>query len=280
MNRRLTTLLLAALTTIATPSVAPAADCVSEFPVNDKRFANMPCAGAHVGMSLMVPSLKYGDSECAASFAFKDQFGQRYVTSPGTCFLDYDCLEDAVYNELPPPLNEVVPRLPVCIMPSDSELEPFYKRSGPPVKNLDGRRVGAIVYAVNKNDVDFALVRIDKGVKLDPSLPVYGGPVKNGAAPAIPTEAYIYSNAMVPLTANARSGVLHGGPDFPMVLTDRFGAVNHGTSVMLPNGSAMGYFNGHLSIGGGYEVKPLGPALYRASRRTGLKLPLMTGKLK
>ncbi len=277
MNRRLPLVLLAALTTLASPSVSSAA-CSSGLPVNDRRAANHTCTGVHPGMGLIVPSQKYGELQCSAGYAFTDQFRQRYLTVPGTCFLDYDCLEDAVYDELPPPLNEVVPRLPTCLLPTDSELEPYYKRSGPPIRDLARKRIGALVYAVNKDGVDFALVRLDPGVRLDPAVPMYGGPLTYGAAPMLPTESYVYAPAPYYPVPNAVSGLLHGGAEFPRLATELVGTITRGAPVMKPDGTAIGMLDGYLTIDG-YIVRPLGPAVDRASRRTRLKLRLMTAKL-
>jgi hypothetical protein len=279
MNRRLPMLLLAAATTLTSPAVSHAA-CASDLPVSDRRAASVTCTGVHAGMAVMVPSMKYDDEVmCAASFAFRDQYGQRYLAIPGTCFLDFDCLEDVITEELPPPLNQVAPALPVCVMPSDSELEPVYKRNGPAIKDIDGKRVGAIVYAVNKDDVDFALVRVDPGVRLDPALAFYGGPTRVGHAPSQATEVYVYTPYGAPGIPNAVSGVAHGGPDYPVVAAAAVGSTTHGAPVIGTDGAAVGYLDGRISLDGGYSLKALGPAMERTQRRAGLRLKLLTARM-
>lgn len=276
---RLPILLALAVSTLAAPTGASAA-CSSSSPLPaDRRAANLSCDGVHPGMLMIVPSMKWGPYECAASFAFADQFGNRYLSFPGSCFLDYDCLEDSAADVLPPPLNEVVHALPVCIMASDSELEPVYKNNGPVVTDAVGHRIGRIAYAVNKDYIDFALVRLDRGVRLDPSVPFYGGPTRLGTARTL-EETYVYSPEGMPASPNARSGVLtSGGPEMAYVATEGFLSRPTGASVMKPDGTAVGFFNGHLTITG-YITSNLGPGLERAQRRTKLRLSLMTARMK
>jgi hypothetical protein len=283
MSRRTQTLLLLATlgAALTVPAGSASAGCTSDLPASDPRAALVTCTGVRVGMSMIVPSKKWGPMECAASFAFTDQFHQRYVAFPGTCFLDYDCLEDAVVGELPPPLDELVGNLALCVAPGDSELEPYYKRGGPAVTDLDGKRVGAIVYAVNKHDVDFALARIDDGVRLDPSMPHWGGPVSKGALVAgAVDEVRVYSPPLVGVTPNARAGVITGTRDLGYVFSSGlFTEIPNGSSVMRPNGTALGFLTGAFT-NNGFETQPLGPGLGAATSRTGLRFTLMTAPLK
>lgn len=271
--------LLLAVSVLTTPTGAGAA-CTSSSPLPpDKRAANVTCDGVHPGMTLVIPSMKWGPFECGASFAFRDHAGNRYLSFPGSCYLDYDCLEEAVEDVLPPPLDEIVGSIPVCIAPSDSELEPLYA-NGPVVTGVDGRRVGRIAYAVNKDGVDFALVRVDRNVRLDPSLPYYGGPTRLGAAGLL-EETYVYSDAMLPASPNARTGLLSGDTSGATVWTDGFLSRAAGASVMKPDGSAVGFFYGYVSlVGGSYPTQTLAPGIARAERRARTRLTLLTAPLK
>lgn len=263
-----------ALTLPASPATA---DCTSTLPVSDKRLASIQCTGVHPGMGLRIPSKKWGEMTCTAGFAFTDRSGNRYLTFPGTCHLDFDCLEDTVTELLPPPLNELV--LPVCVMMSESEEEPYYRRGGPVVKDLDGRRIGAIVYAVNKEDVNFGLVRIDPKVPLDPALPVYGGPTRFGDATTVPEEAYSVSAGRNPNVPNARTGLLYSmNSYYTNHQTEAFGSVSTGSPVMKPDGSAVGYYVA-WTVGLGWNVHPYGSAISRASTITRLSFRLATAKL-
>lgn len=274
---RLPLLLALAATTFAVPGSA-SAGCTSRSPLPaDKRAANIYCDDVRPGMVMIMPSMKYGATQCAASFAFMDQRGNRYLSVPGSCHLEYECLDDEIKDLLPPPLNELPP-LPLCLLATDSELEPTYKKGGPVVKNAEGDRIGTIAYAVNKEGVNFALVRVDRHLRLDPSLPYYGGPTKI-ANPRTLEETYVFSPERYPVVPNARTGILWGDATSATVTTEGFLSLTHGTSVMKPDGSAVGLFNGYLTLTG-YQTQPLRAALERAERRTGLKLRLMTAKLR
>lgn len=279
--RRPTRLLALMLTAAAlvVPTGAADAACTSDLPVSDPRAGMYTCTGVTTGMRLLVPSQKWGpDYQCGAGWAFTDQFKQRYLSFPGDCFLDYDCLEDAVYEVLPPPLNELVPRAPVCLNPGDSELEPTYRRPGPVVEDENDKRIGTIVYAVNKNDINFALVRIDPNVKLDPAMPVYGGPRRIGAMSTSLEEAYVYTPMGIP-TFNARSGFLRGTAAEAYWLGDSLTSISYGSPVMKPNGDAVGMLTGTTYFGSGAEIQELPAALARATSRTGLRLKLLTAPL-
>jgi hypothetical protein len=268
-----TTLLLALVATLTGPVRANAASCTSSYPVTDKRLASHSCTGVHPGMALTVPSKKYGEMECVAGFVFGDQFGNRYVSVPGTCYLDFSCLEDIVVDQLPPPLNQIVGDVVPCLAPSDSELEPYYARNGPPVTDKAGARVGAIVYAVNKKGINFTLIRIDKGIKVDPAVPLYGGPTRLTGPSATPEEAYAYSagSAYAP---NADTGLLWESTD-GMTHTPGLLGAEPGTVVVKPDGSGVGYYSASHFLEGA-EVLPYGPAIARADSHAKLTLKLVT----
>jgi hypothetical protein len=277
------TRLLAALVTVGAftvPTGSASAACTEDVPTVDKRAAVVTCTGVFPGMNIKMTSMKFGpDHLCGASFVFVDQYKQKYLVFPGSCYLDYSCLEDAVYNELPPPLNELVPRVPVCLMPGDSELEPVYKRKGPPVTDYDGRRIGSIVYAVNKDGIDFALARLDPGVKVDPAMPVWGGPRRMGGAAGSLEEAYVFSEQGLP-APNARSGYLQVTGGDVTWIGDGLLSISTGSPVMKPNGDAVGMILGRITIPTGFEVQTFGAAIDRLRTRTGLRLKLMAAPLK
>ncbi|MDQ1712249.1 MAG: hypothetical protein QOE45_1699 [Frankiaceae bacterium] len=284
MRRSLSLLLLAALAGGPHLSAHAANACTSSLPVTDPHAAQYFCAGVRPGMVLHVNSAKWGNISCGASFAFTDQNKQKYLTLPGSCFLDYTCLED-VFEELPPPLPALIPQLPTCTLAGDSELEPYYKKNGPVVRDGDDKRIGSLTYAVNKEGVDFAIVRLDPGVKLDPSVPLFGGPRRLATPGAGPEEVHVYSASLaepgdVTPRPNARSGVLHSyGLDRAYVVTEGLLSIAHGSAVMRANGDAVGLFTGGLTIPLGWATQPFGPALARTTRHTGLRLTLLTAPL-
>lgn len=269
-------LVVIAVTALGLPSGA-SAECTSALPVADRRAAHHECTGVHPGMGLAVPSKKYGTLNCTAAFAFTDQAGNRYLTFPGSCHLDYSCLEDTAVELLEPFIADLPP-LPTCTLPSDSEEEPVYKRNAPVVRDLDGNRVGTIVYAVNKKEIDFALVKVDPAVRLDPRLPLYGGPTSSGTAAGSPEEAYAYSATKYP-APNARTGLLHRVGTRTYFLTDFGVSIGPGSPVVKPAGEAVGYFSFAFTLGYGWEVKPYADAVARAAEKTGLRLRMLTAPL-
>lgn len=275
MRRFLATVLLAATTTV--PVRGASAECgtpVDGMPA-DRRAAMYRCTGVRTGMRVLTYNKRMESYlSCGTSAAFRDQFGNRYLATVGTCVLDYDCLEDVVTSQLPPPLDKEV-RYLACVNPSDSEEELYDPKATTPVYDENLVQIGGMVYAVNKDDVNFAIVRIDARRRLDPSLPLYGGPVRIGPAPATPAEAYVYSPYREPSAPNARSGILWGDAKGGHVLTQE--TASTGGSVMLPDGTLVGYLGG--SVEGGYNVTLLGHAVERTFRRTRLRLTLMTAPL-
>lgn len=271
--------LSAVAATLTAPVGASVDSCTSHLPVLDKRAASFTCTGLHPGALLSVPYLGGGVRGCTAGYAFADSSGQRYLTVPGSCHLDHRCLEDVVVEELPPPLPELLPDLPTCLFPEETELEPYHRRGGPVVRDGDGRRIGTLVYAVTQDGIDIALVRVDAGVPLSPAVPLYGGPRRTGAASGVAEEAYAYSATHRPGTVNARTGVLYSLSGIPRHHADGLLAVPPGTPVMKPDGTAVGIYKGWYEVGLGYPVQPLGPALERIARRTKLSLRLLTAPL-
>lgn len=276
MRRFLPTILLAVSMTVPVP--AARADCttpVDGMPAGPPAAA-YHCKGVRTGMAMLAYSKRLGHySSCGASAAFRDQFGNRYLATVGTCVLDYECLEDVVTSMLPPPVDKTV-RDAVCIEPTDSEEELYDPTArAVPVFDEDLFQIGGMVYAVNKDDVNFAVVRIDRRRRLDPSVPVYGGPTRLGPPPSSPAEARVYSQYKHPFGPNARGGVVWGDARAARVVTDE--TFSTGGSVMLPDGTLVGYL-GH-GMEGGYNVSLFGRALERTFRRTGLRLTLMTAPL-
>jgi hypothetical protein len=227
---------------------------------------------------LTVPSKKYGTLLCAAGYVVTDQLGTKYLTVPGHCHLDFTCLEDIVVDQLPDPLPELLDGVVPCIDPSDSEQEPVYsKTKGPVVKDADGNRVGVIVYAVNKQGIDFALVRVDAGVAVDPAIPLYGGPTSASSASSTGDEAYVF-NPYSPYFANAHRGVLYVAGD--SIFHEPGGTATAGAPVVKPDGAGVGYLSGTWMLPYGMEVLTYPPGFARAKTHARLDLKVVTAKVK
>jgi hypothetical protein len=77
---------------------------------------------------------------------------------------------------------------------------------------------------------------------------------------------------------NARTGLLTGSAEYAYVATEGLLSMPAGASVRKPDGSAVGYLTGGVTIPG-YLAQPLGTAIARAQRRTRLRLSLMSAPL-
>jgi hypothetical protein len=132
------------------------------------------------------------------------------------------------------------------------------------------------VYAVNKDNVDFALLRVDRKLRLDPALPFYGGPTKI-AAPAQVEQVHVWSPPGLGIEPSARSGVCRAvTTGAELVTATTLTSFDTGATVQRPDGAAIGYVS---VMAYPATVQLLDPALYRAQRYTRLKLRLLTAKV-
>lgn len=75
-----------------------------------------------------------------------------------------------------------------CILASEGR-ERVWKRGGSAAYTYTGRRIGRVVYAAVQDDLlrDFALIRVDRGVRVNPSMCHFGGPTgRNGSVRGSP----------------------------------------------------------------------------------------------
>ena len=111
-----------------------------------------PCPGVRPGGYLEITFPDALNSwNCTFNFLFRGSDGRRYIATAGHCPLD------------------------------EGQLGRFTWRSGKaPIANIyvgeKRRRVGEFVYAVLDKDSDFALIRLDRGVKAKPGMCHFGGP--------------------------------------------------------------------------------------------------------
>lgn len=258
-----------------------AESCTSDLPVTDKHLASHTCTGVHPGMALKVYSAKWkGDVLCTAGWAFTDSAKNKYLSVPGTCILDFDCLEDLI-QPYPPPLDQLpIPALPTCTLAQDSELEPYYKKgTGPIVKDGMGARIGRLAYAVNKNGINWGLVRLDPGIALDPKLPLYGGPVRTGAVTLSPDQAYAYCAPVSHPSVNAYSGVVYALGAAAYLYAQGMQTYVQGCPVMTEGGNAVGTLTGTLYIPLGYGIQGIDPAVSHLASRVGLHVTLLKAPL-
>jgi hypothetical protein len=179
--------------------------------------------------------------------------------------------------------------------------------SGPVATDSDGQRIGEFAYAVVRPSKDFALIRLDPGVKASPEMCHFGSP--HGLSTTDFDRAivlhYYGSGAGVGDVAPARSAVALGTPD-----PDHIYAVglavpgDSGAGVMTADGLAIGALvttgfhglgfqwrdpddtpypspklpraDGISADAGTIGITRLGPQLAGASEKLGLSLELVT----
>jgi hypothetical protein len=273
-------------------SPATGAQCSVDQPVDDVPQAFVTCTGVHVGMRVVVRT-KRGWNTCVAGFAFADQYGRRYLTIPGSCVLTGECRWPALLDPVPEIVKEIAHGL-VCEHVPENEEKKYAKPAEVTDEHL--RRIGAVVYAVNvfgesrsyDDMVEIALVRLDKGVRLDPAMPFYGGPTRLGDFANAPDEAYAFSppdgDTRLP---NARAGLLMPRGFGPQPTVARyhyaglwpFSGETHGTPVMRTDGTALGFHHNIVTPGWGFPTLGLPKLVKRAERFTGLRLRLLTAPL-
>lgn len=123
-------------------------------------FSTAPCEGVRPGAPIIVEGLGDDpDSGCTANFIYRGVDARRrattYIGTAGHCIL--------------PGANGLA---------EDVGEKAWAPGKGPEVTLLDGRRIGEMAYAVHMNskDLDFALIRIDRGVGVSAQMCHFGGP--------------------------------------------------------------------------------------------------------
>lgn len=176
MRRRvISTLSLAALTTLAAAAPASAAERQDtlELGGRDCKLIEVPtaapfgsggCRGVRPGGLVETPI-----GFCTMNFLFRDRDGRRYIGTAGHCVLRRD--GEAVYG-----------------------------RKGPVAKDSRGRAIGRFRYAVLRGEKDFALIRLNKAGRSGASARMchFGGPTgTNSSRPRRPIALSHYGNGLV-----------------------------------------------------------------------------------
>jgi hypothetical protein len=278
------------------PSPATGAQCSVDQPVDAVEAAFVQCTGVHPGMGIIAKSNR-GWASCTAGFAFADQYGNRYLSIPGSCVLIGECRWPQLLDRVPEIVKEIAHGLLCEYVPHHEEKK--YKKPAL-VTNDHGARIGVVTYAVNLpsppgrsfEEWDFALVRLDKGVKLDPALPFFGGPTRIGDFLEEPDEAFAFSafdeRTSLPNVRKApllQFPVRPSGPSGGQARFHHSGAHWYsgrivGTPVMRTDGTALGFYSRDSTSVLGYEtVGSYKRFVARAEKFTGLRLRLLTAPL-
>lgn len=151
---------------------------------------------------------------------------------------------------------------------------------GPRALDSEDHRIGEFSYAVLEDPKDFALIRLDKGVKANPQMCHFGGPTgTNSDLSTEPTELQHYGNGVgVGDVVPAReSQAVFGMPDPDHVYAQGVAAFgDSGSGVMSAGGRAVGVL---VRVGvmvtsgpeaGDIEITRLAPQVARAEKKLGL----------
>jgi len=208
-----------------------------------------PCPGVRPGAMILSD-----EGSCTMNFLFKGNDGRRYIGTAGHCILAGN--GEAVYKG----------------------------RTGPEARDADGNRIGRFAYAVLKAPKDFALVRLDKGVKSDAQMCHFGGPTEiNDDITTDTVVLEFFGNGLgigsIPVanvpTLPARSAVANGMPDPDHV--SALGAAapgDSGSGINSEDGRAVGVV---VTIGSnGIGITRIAPQLARAEKQLRVDLKLLT----
>ncbi|MDQ3914888.1 MAG: S1 family peptidase [Actinomycetota bacterium] len=221
-----------------------------------------PCPGVRPGawLEISFPDRRFIYS-CTLNFLFEGSDGRRYAATAGHCPLE------------------------------DGQEGRFTWRSGKaPIANIlkggSARRVGEFVYAVVDDVSDFALIRLDPGVRSNPRMCHFGGPTGlNSDLTSAPTLLHHYGNGIaIGWVVPARSAVTPGLGDRRSVTA--YGAayeIDSGSPVIGDDGRAIGVLVA-VRVGGtpgeqGIVITRLAPQLAEAEDLLRIDLRLLTAPL-
>jgi hypothetical protein len=257
-----------ALLTAIETTAQPEHGCLGTLLRGPTPVGATPCPGVRPGSYLEIsfPNRLYSWS-CTLNFLFQGNDGRRYIATAGHCPLD------------------------------DGQMGRFTWRSGKaPIANIyvgDKRhRVGEFVYAILDDDSDFALIRLDEGVKARPRMCHFGGPTGiNDDLSADPTILHHYGQGIgtgqiFPVnTLPARSALAPNLEDAQEVTA--YGAVyevDSGSPVISSDGRAVGVMvalrvNAAVDGEGNLSITRLTPQVADAEDALGIDLRLLKAPL-
>jgi YD repeat-containing protein len=149
---------LLALPLLASPAALDAGRCERLVSAPAPPFSvATTCDGVRPGAGATVGGIA-GDSWCTLNFLFtgrgSDGRATRYIGTAGHCVLAESATDDRGGERRWAP------------------------GKGPRVLDANGDRIGEVAYAVFEDDLDFALIRLDRGVRANPRMCTFGGPTR------------------------------------------------------------------------------------------------------
>lgn len=174
-----------------------------------------------------------------------------------------------------------------CGMRDDGE-RVWLRGDGPVVINDQKRRVGSFVYALDDDlkDVDFGLIRLDKGVEGNPQMCAWGGPTRllTEARPELTQLRQHGKGLVIGNVTPTRTAVARSLPREPYTIVQGpFTPGDSGSSIMTADGAAMGQIVSltihALTPTAGAGVVRLEHALRAATQKIGIRFTLRTAPL-
>ena len=233
----------------ATPSPKDCGTVLAALPVGTSS-----CPGVRPGALFFMEN----GNGCSMSFVFRGSDGRDYVGTGGHCIW-------ATSN----------------VGPSAKKEARWGPGEGGAVDDPDGRRLGRFAYGVWNDNRDFALIRLDPGVRPNPSMCYFGGPrsmyTEHTGGPVFLKH---FGNGMViGEVVPARTAVAFDTRDQYTVYAysaSTFG--DSGSGAMTTDGRAVGTLV-TLHVDGTTGITRLDDSIERAQQFTGLKFTLRTAAL-
>lgn len=243
---------LLAAPAVACASGVPAAGCGPTRIAEAAPFGSGACTGVRPGARLYVDT-----NYCSWSFLFKGSDGARYATTAGHCILG-----ESVLGERRWPAGK-----------------------GPVVKDDAQRAVGRAVYAISGEQADFAVVRLDRGVKSSPEMCHFGGPTRLTTRVSGDEVLLTHFGQGVGAYSTTPARTSYGffglyRPDYIYA----YGAVSIGDSgagITTQSGEAVGVITDlSTPFTGNFQINRYAPHLARVRSLLKLRLTLLTAPLR
>ncbi|MDP8960263.1 MAG: S1 family peptidase [Actinomycetota bacterium] len=228
-------------------------------------------ADSPVGLLQSCPGVRPGgivtsdDGLCTYNFVFTDGV-HRYIGTAGHCILEGPQISA---GSLPPVERTWTPA------------------AGPVARDVDGNRVGVFVYGIRSDAHDFALIRLDHNVPVNPAMCHFGGPtgINNDLVSETVTLHYYGNGQGVSALAPGRSALALDMSDPNQV--PAYGLAvpgDSGAGVISEDGRAVGNISSDV-VGlstifeGILHIPRITPQIEAAERALGVNLELVTAPL-
>jgi hypothetical protein len=222
----------------ASEGISPSEWCELPLDISTEAppFGVGPCPGVRPGAFVDIDH----QSGCTLNFLFTASDGSRYMGTAGHCALD------------------------------DGE-RVYTSGQAPVAYDAARKRIGEFAYAVNTQDKDFALIRLDPGVEAKPQMCHFGGPTGVGdpnftGSPAI--VQHFGQGLVFGQTVSARSGAGHLSQPGTHFATTAAIFGDSGSGVQLTDGKAIGVLVAISPLG--IVITRLAPQVERARQQLGL----------